>query len=678
MEKHEASMTKQQLQVYAKDLAKIFKSEKGKRAELSVAHSKLKASFEAIESGIISLDAALNITEANNSFCTLADKTIEEIIGKSVTNTLSSDNWSRLYIGLTELLEPDKILINVFGDSSLYYNVSRSPLLSKDGKVFGWVLIFSNETEIRRSNQLKDEFISLVSHEIRTPLAVIMGYMDLLIEILPERLTEDEMTFLTAIKDNGDRLVRTVKELLELANQSLAFPKVSMEVVDLRTSVESAISKAAQVIHVKRISVDRSLPVSQCAVFADHDMLTTAILHILENAIEFSPERSSITVTLTADDDQWLLMIQDQGIGIPKSEQNKVFNTYYQVERHMTRTHEGIGLGLSLVRRTAALHGGSVEIESEEGQGTKVFLRIPFYRPSEKEVLEKQLKELESEIEFKEAKANDYQTQLSQYAKDFSKIYISEKSKRHELKEKNEQLKRYARDLTTTVKDLKLAQVELHMAYLDTIYRLSLVAEYKDKDTANHIVRMSRYSAIIATHLNMAEEEIENLRYAAPMHDIGKVGIPDNILTKEGKLEELEFTQMKEHPNIGGTVLTKSNAKILNLAEEIANTHHEKWDGSGYPNGLLGEEIPLSGRIVALADVFDALSSKRPYKDPYPINLVCDIIKKESGKHFDPLVVEAFFSGLDEILTIRKEVDGLENINSDQFIFSERDQDGSK
>ncbi|RME04722.1 MAG: HD domain-containing protein [Planctomycetota bacterium] len=210
---------------------------------------------------------------------------------------------------------------------------------------------------------------------------------------------------------------------------------------------------------------------------------------------------------------------------------------------------------------------------------------------------------------------------------------------------------------------LKNAQLtkKLKEVYLDTIYRLSIAAEYRDSDTGAHVRRMSHYSAVIAKHLGFSEEEVENILYASPMHDVGKIAIPDRILQKPGKLTKEEFEEMKKHTLIGAEILGNSDSKVLQLSEKIALSHHEKMDGSGYPYGLKGEQIPLEARIVAVADVFDALTSPRCYKPPFPVPKALEIIKEESGAHFDPRCVEAFLKGLEEILEIKKKYQELEN-----------------
>ncbi|WP_136799743.1 MULTISPECIES: response regulator [Desulfosediminicola] len=202
-------------------------------------------------------------------------------------------------------------------------------------------------------------------------------------------------------------------------------------------------------------------------------------------------------------------------------------------------------------------------------------------------------------------------------------------------------------------KQLKQALETIKNATLETIHRLSMAAEYKDKNTGAHIQRMSHYSAALARQMGLTDGEVENIFHSAPMHDVGKIGIPDRILLKPGKLDADEWKIMKQHTTLGGKLLKSSTSKFFKTAEIIALTHHEKWEGSGYPKGLKGREIPLVGRIVAIADVFDALTVRRPYKDPFSLKKSYAIIQDKKGKHFDPDVVDAFFAIKDELISIK-------------------------
>lgn len=183
---------------------------------------------------------------------------------------------------------------------------------------------------------------------------------------------------------------------------------------------------------------------------------------------------------------------------------------------------------------------------------------------------------------------------------------------------------------------------ELEEARLETLRRLALAAEYRDEDTFEHTERVGRVAALLAGQLGLSEADIATLRHAAPLHDVGKLGISDTILLKPGRLTAREFEQMKRHTVDGARILTGSSSDVLEVAEQIALGHHERWDGSGYPSGLAGEAIPLCARIVAVADVFDALTHTRPYKDAWPVAEAAAEIHDHGGTQFDPAVVGAF------------------------------------
>lgn len=201
---------------------------------------------------------------------------------------------------------------------------------------------------------------------------------------------------------------------------------------------------------------------------------------------------------------------------------------------------------------------------------------------------------------------------------------------------------------------LSLVRVdELVETRLAVVQRLGRAAEYKDNETGLHVIRMSHFSRLIALEAGMGEIWADNLLNAAPMHDVGKIGIPDAILQKPGKLNADEWAVMQRHAEIGAEIIGEDSSDLLKMAKEVALNHHEKWDGSGYPQGLKGDTIPISARIVALADVFDALTSERPYKRAWPVEDATSLIREQSGKHFDPNLVEAFFRCLPAILEVR-------------------------
>jgi putative two-component system response regulator len=200
--------------------------------------------------------------------------------------------------------------------------------------------------------------------------------------------------------------------------------------------------------------------------------------------------------------------------------------------------------------------------------------------------------------------------------------------------------------------ELRIALERLRRSAIDTVLRLGLAAEYRDDQTGGHVLRMAHYAVSVARELGWDTEDLDRLFHAALMHDIGKLALPDTILHKTGPLNDSEWTIIKRHPLVGARILSGSDSDIIQLAEIVALTHHEKWDGSGYPYGLQEQNIPLVGRIVAICDVFDALTVCRPYKEALPFDKACSIIRLGSGGHFDPAVVHAFFTAEPEVRRI--------------------------
>lgn len=201
---------------------------------------------------------------------------------------------------------------------------------------------------------------------------------------------------------------------------------------------------------------------------------------------------------------------------------------------------------------------------------------------------------------------------------------------------------------------LDRARRELEAAQVQTIERLTKAAEFRDDETAAHLQRMSEYSRLLARKVGLDDYTSEMIRTASPMHDVGKIGIPDSILLKPGRLTPDEYEVMKKHAEIGYRILGGSESKLLQLAASIAHTHHEKYNGTGYPRGLKGEDIPIEGRIVAVADVFDALTSERPYKKAWPLERALKLLVDGRDEHFDGELVDLFVGSMDEVLEIRK------------------------
>ncbi|KAF0233101.1 MAG: GAF domain-containing [Desulfovibrionaceae bacterium] len=210
----------------------------------------------------------------------------------------------------------------------------------------------------------------------------------------------------------------------------------------------------------------------------------------------------------------------------------------------------------------------------------------------------------------------------------------------------------FASQAAVAIVNARLTQ-DLHAAWLDSLFRLGLAAEYRDKETSNHIKRVSEYSVLLARCAGVCGEELEHLRWAAAMHDCGKLGISDAILHKPGALTPDERSTMEYHTLVGAQILQGGGNPLMKASQSVALSHHEKWDGSGYPRQLSGEDIPLFGRIVALADAFDAMCSRRVYKPAHPMGEVIKRIESDRGKHFDPVLVDILLEHLDEVDRIR-------------------------
>jgi len=217
-----------------------------------------------------------------------------------------------------------------------------------------------------------------------------------------------------------------------------------------------------------------------------------------------------------------------------------------------------------------------------------------------------------------------------------------------------EQVASRTEELRRTCEVAADANRRTYFAHVDTIRRLVLAAELKDRDTARHILRISRYSVVLARALHMSPGETEVLGHAVTMHDVGKIGIPDAILFKRGPLDEEEKKVMESHTLIGSRILSDSPSELMQQGQVVALSHHERWDGTGYPRRLCGEQIPLAGRICAVVDVFDAMTTTRPYRAAFSLEEALETMRRGRGAHFDPRLLDLFMGRLDEVLEVRE------------------------
>lgn len=266
---------------------------------------------------------------------------------------------------------------------------------------------------------------------------------------------------------------------------------------------------------------------------------------------------------------------------------------------------------------------------------------------------EQQIHELQLQLEA-------VHSQLALYAQDLRRVWVREREQSHALRAANLQLQAFARDLRTSYEAEKRKSHELELAHYESLLRLTRAMRYKDNESAAHIERLSHYTKVIALHLGLNAQEADLLAAAAPMHDVGKIGVPDVVLLKAGPLNNEEWKLMKNHAALGASLLKGTHSPLLDIAGQIALTHHERWDGSGYPQGLQREEIPLSGRIIMLADQYDALRSIRPYKVAFTHEYTCDVILNGDGRtlpqHFEPQLLDVFRDVHPQLQTIYEQL----------------------
>lgn len=222
--------------------------------------------------------------------------------------------------------------------------------------------------------------------------------------------------------------------------------------------------------------------------------------------------------------------------------------------------------------------------------------------------------------------------------------------------EQDPQFLMYVRDFSVLLEERDRTYRALYNAHLDMLARLARAADFKDDDTGVHLIRMAKFSEILARAYGMSNEFCELIHTASPMHDIGKIGVPDSILKKRGKLDDAEWQIMRKHPEFGAEILGNSDVPVVKMAAEIALGHHEKYNGQGYPSGLKGDDIPIGARIVAIADFYDALTMERCYKPAYSDAEAFSLIESEKGKHFDPELADCFISIQKDVISMRYEI----------------------
>ncbi len=413
-------MENRQLQAYAKDLAQIYEKEKERRTKLEIANRQLMVTINGVTDALVTLDVDLNILNANTMFLNLIGNPAEQTEGQSLKKYLSPEHWGELYEGLSQLKIPDKVMTTPGVYNTQYYKTIRSPITDVQGHPQGFVFCLQDETRRKRNENLKEEFLGLVSHEIRTPLTAITGLAPFLEESLSEHMSEEDKEYLAMMQESSDRLIKTVSELFDAASFSTQM-NFSSDIPDLHDVLDEALTRVNSALTKANISIEKRLGQFTPKFYGDREQMIKAIGYILDNAIRFSEADSTVTITTSSDKEMWKITIHDQGVGIPATQIDYVFEHFYQAEELTSRTYEGLGLGLSIVKKIVQAHKGNIELQSEPGKGTCVIIRLPKYKKIDPPTLQSEIKKLKTELAF-------HQKQTQQYAIDLAQIYKSARS----------------------------------------------------------------------------------------------------------------------------------------------------------------------------------------------------------------------------------------------------------
>jgi len=349
---------------------------------------------------------------------------------------------------------------------------------------------------------------------------------------------------------------------------------------------------------------------------------------------------------LVADDDEMIRTLHAEFV--------KGFGYDVEVAADGIEAIAKIGLGVDLVLTDAHMPNMDGFEVARRIRETRSSDELPIVMVTSLEAREDRLRAYEAGINDFINKPVDH-TELRLRLKWLLELKSAQDQLRHSKDTLQSTVEKRTRALREALEEVTRAQREIQAGHLDTIRRLTLAAEYKDHDTAGHIERIGRYSQVVGMAMHLQPGMVDLLLHAAPMHDVGKLGIPDHILLKPGPLSTEERTVMNTHTTIGGQILAGSTSPVIQMGERVALTHHEKWNGTGYPHGIAGDEIPLEARICSVVDFFDALTMDRPYRKAVPNPRVVEMIRSETGTSFDPSIVEIFVDVLDELESIQAE-----------------------
>ena len=499
--------------------------------------------------------------------------------------------------------------------------------------------------KLKEMEKMKDIFIALVSHELKTPLSVIKGYFYLLQEVLNKSpLEEDISGFTNPISKAINRLEDLMKELLDFSRMKSGLMTFEKKEINLPGFLQLIIKDFQSDFDEKGITMQVEFTGEFRPIKADYEKLKEAFSHFIKNSLNFTDSGGSFKITCR-DEGVWVVVsFIDTGRGIPEDKHEKIFNPFYQASDFLTREIGGMGLGLSISKHIIEDHGGTITLESSEGKGSKFTIKLPRSYQDAKEIVAELKKTYPKKIEELSKDLKATQDQLLSYTQELSSVYAKEKQRTAQLEETLNAMER---------------------TYIQTIAALARTVDLKDAYTCGHTDRVSYFAYIIAKNLNQELLYDRNFKYSLLLHDIGKIGVAEEILKKVEKLTDEEWRILKGHPEKGVEILKE--VEFLSPALSSVRSHHERWDGKGYPDGLKAEEIPLAARIISLADAFDAMTTKRPYRKGMTYEDAKKEILRQSGHQFDPRVVESFLLSWDEIKLYTGEVNKVLDLEMQIF-----------
>jgi len=504
-------------------------------------------------------------------------------------------------------------------------------------------------------------FFANVRHELRTPLNAVIGYSEMLLEDAKPLDYRDFIPGLRQIHAAGKQLLIIVNDLMDPIRFEAGGAKPDLE--ELRLSLCRELPSPLNTV----LDSSRALILSTGA--AGHEALTSDLgkihsaakkLMVFINGAEtflsigagMKPDAPVSSETLPLEEDPGQAVERGRLLVVDDNEMNRdLLSRYLEKQGHIVLLAENGFRALEMVKEHVFdLVLLDIMMDGMDGYEVCRTLKSDSRTRDIPVLFLSAMAELSDKTAGFEAGAVDYITKPFHMLEVRARVgtHLLLAFARRALANQNAILERKVKERTREIEE---TQKEI-------ILRLGLATEMRDTDTGMHVKRIRGYSELLARKYGLSSEESELIGMASTLHDIGKIGIPDHILLKAGKLEYAEMAVMKTHSVIGARSLDGSRAELIEMAKIIALTHHERWDGKGYPTGLKGEEIPLAGRIVSLADVFDALTTKRPYKDAWTVEKAVQLIRECRGTQFDPMLADIFLDSLPEIVAIREEFSG--------------------